>query len=156
MGIIRKEEEDEGQALHQPLLPESSAPSNGNDDSPTNLVGCHEEIHQDKDMGRRIWVETKKLWSIVGPAIFSRVASYSMNIISQAFSGHIGEVELAAFSIANTVIVGFNFGLLVYLYCLTIFSPFDSVKLKIIFFSGLQSNHRKYQVYRFKLKKYIF
>jgi MATE family multidrug resistance protein len=49
----------------------------------------------------------------VGPAIFSRVVSYSMNVITQAFVGHLGEVELAAISIANTVIVGFNFGLLV-------------------------------------------
>ncbi|PKI47340.1 hypothetical protein CRG98_032265 [Punica granatum] len=60
----------------------------------------------------RVWIETKKLWQIVGPAIFSRVAAYSMNVVSQAFAGHIGSVELAAFSIANTVIVGFNFGLL--------------------------------------------
>jgi MATE family multidrug resistance protein len=51
----------------------------------------------------------------MGPAIFSRVVSYSMNVITQAFEfvGHLGEVELAAISIANTVIVGFNFGLLV-------------------------------------------
>lgn len=35
-----------------------------------------------------------------------------MNVITQAFAGHIGDLELAAISIANTVIVGFNFGLL--------------------------------------------
>ena len=61
----------------------------------------------------RVWDESKKLWVIVGPAIFSRVASFSMNVITQAFAGHLGEVELASISIANTVIVGFNFGLLV-------------------------------------------
>lgn len=48
-----------------------------------------------------------------GSAIFSRISSYTMNIITQAFAGHLGDVELAAISIANTVIVGFNFGLLV-------------------------------------------
>ncbi|KAL5558576.1 hypothetical protein UlMin_034787 [Ulmus minor] len=64
------------------------------------------------DAVSRFWVESKKLWVIVGPAIFSRVASFSMNVITQAFAGHIGDVELAAISIANTVIVGFNFGLL--------------------------------------------
>jgi MATE family multidrug resistance protein len=36
-----------------------------------------------------------------------------MNVITQAFAGHLREVKLAAISIANIVIVGFNFGLLV-------------------------------------------
>ncbi|KAK4803477.1 hypothetical protein SAY86_003294 [Trapa natans] len=67
---------------------------------------------EEQPLSRRLWVETKELWQILGPAIFSRMAAYCMNIISQAFAGHIGTVELAAFSIANTVIVGFNFGLL--------------------------------------------
>ncbi|KAK4793998.1 hypothetical protein SAY86_011992 [Trapa natans] len=67
---------------------------------------------KDQTLARRLRVETNKLWQIVGPAIFSRVAAYSMNIVSQSFAGHIGAVELAAFSIANNVIIGFNFGLL--------------------------------------------
>ncbi|XP_052487466.1 protein DETOXIFICATION 27-like isoform X2 [Gossypium raimondii] len=37
---------------------------------------------------------------------------YSMNIITQAFAGHLGDVQLVAISIANTAIVGFNFGLI--------------------------------------------
>ncbi|KAA3479705.1 protein DETOXIFICATION 27-like [Gossypium australe] len=62
----------------------------------------------------RVWIESKKLWRIVGPAIFNRLASYSILVISitQAFAGHLGDLELAAISIANNVIVGFNFGLL--------------------------------------------
>lgn len=69
--------------------------------------------NNNKDLTSRVWIESKKLWQIVGPAIFSRISSYTMNIITQAFAGHLGDVELAAISIANTVIVGFNFGLLV-------------------------------------------
>uniref|UniRef100_A0A7N0UN44 Protein DETOXIFICATION n=1 Tax=Kalanchoe fedtschenkoi TaxID=63787 RepID=A0A7N0UN44_KALFE len=65
-----------------------------------------------KKLSFRVWVESKKLWHIVGPAIFSRITTYSMNVVSQAFAGHLGDVELAAFSIANNVIVGFNYGLL--------------------------------------------
>jgi len=60
-----------------------------------------------------VWAESRKLWVIVGPAIFSRIATYSMNVITQAFAGHLGDLELAAISIANTVVVGFNFGLMV-------------------------------------------
>ncbi|TVU05502.1 hypothetical protein EJB05_48668 [Eragrostis curvula] len=58
------------------------------------------------------WVESKKLWEIVGPAILQRIALYGINVVSQAFIGHIGDLELAAFSIAATVVAGFNFGFL--------------------------------------------
>ncbi|XP_027359726.1 protein DETOXIFICATION 27 [Abrus precatorius] len=71
-----------------------------------------DEEEQNEDIARKIWVESKKLWHIVGPAIFSRIASYSMLVITQAFAGHLGDLELAAISIANNVIVGFDFGLL--------------------------------------------
>ncbi|XP_065630215.1 protein DETOXIFICATION 27-like [Quercus suber] len=87
-------------SINEPLLPEST----------TTEVGLKDE--EKKDLSSRVWIESKKLWQIVGPAIFSRIASYTMNVVTQAFAGHLGEVELAAISIANTVIVGFNFGLL--------------------------------------------
>ncbi|KAJ0695337.1 hypothetical protein HanOQP8_Chr10g0348511 [Helianthus annuus] len=61
----------------------------------------------------RFWLESKKLWYIVGPSIFSRVATFTMNVVTQAFAGHLGDVELAAITISTGVIVGFNFGLLV-------------------------------------------
>lgn len=88
-------------SINEPLLPESTT---------TAQVGLKDE--EKKDLSSRVWIESKKLWQIVGPAIFSRIASYTMNVVTQAFAGHLGEVELAAISIANTVIVGFNFGLL--------------------------------------------
>lgn len=70
------------------------------------------EDDEDQDLLRRVWIESRKLWRIVGPAIFSRLASYSMLVITQAFAGHLGDLELAGISIANNVIVGFDFGLL--------------------------------------------
>ncbi|KAI5669796.1 hypothetical protein M9H77_19649 [Catharanthus roseus] len=81
------------------------------------LVHSHSsnyEEHEGKnqDLKHRIWVESKKLWRIVGPAIISRITSYSMIVISQAFAGHLGNTELAAISIAGTAIIGFDFGLL--------------------------------------------
>ncbi|WZZ22700.1 protein DETOXIFICATION 28 [Brassica rapa] len=73
-----------------------------------------DNVAEEKDIKtkRKIWMETKKLWRIVGPAIFTRVSTYSIFIITQAFAGHLGELELAAISIVNNVIVGFNYGLL--------------------------------------------
>lgn len=67
---------------------------------------------QDQTIFRKIWIESKKLWRVVGPAIFSRLASYSMFVITQAFAGHLGDLELAAISIASNVILGFDFGLM--------------------------------------------
>ncbi|KAF5468107.1 hypothetical protein F2P56_012287 [Juglans regia] len=103
MGSLVRRDDDED--INRPLVPESS--------SHFGSEAAHVEEDQEKnELASRIWIETKKLWKVVGPAIFSRVVSYSMNVITLAFAGHLGEVELAAISIANTVVVGFNFGLL--------------------------------------------
>ncbi|XP_068637286.1 protein DETOXIFICATION 27-like isoform X1 [Aristolochia californica] len=69
---------------------------------------------EEEELGlvRRVCIESKKLWRIVGPAILSRIALYTMNVVTQAFAGHLGDLELASISIANTVVVGFSFGLL--------------------------------------------
>lgn len=75
--------------------------------------GFGDDYGEGQSLTRRVWIESKKLWKIVGPAIFSRITSYSMLVITQAFAGHLGDLELAAISIANNVIVGFDFGLLV-------------------------------------------
>ncbi|XP_014521167.1 protein DETOXIFICATION 27-like [Vigna radiata var. radiata] len=71
-----------------------------------------ERDEQDQKLLPRFWIESKKLWHIVGPSIFSRVASYSMLVITQAFAGRLGDLELAAISIAHNVVIGFDFGLL--------------------------------------------
>ncbi|GAY38763.1 hypothetical protein CUMW_039160 [Citrus unshiu] len=66
----------------------------------------------DQNLPRRVWMESKKLWYIDGPTIFSRLVSYSMLAITLAFAGHLGDLELAAISIVNNVVIGFDFGLL--------------------------------------------
>lgn len=91
---------DDEAPIHDPLLPESSTIDGAENRDATQLAS-------------RFWVESKKLWHIVGPAIFSRLVNYSMNVISQAFGGHLGDAELAAISIGINVIVGFSFGFLV-------------------------------------------
>ncbi|XP_074575670.1 protein DETOXIFICATION 27-like [Curcuma longa] len=56
--------------------------------------------------------ESKKLWTIVGPAMVTRLAMNAMIVVTQAFVGHLGDLQLASMTIATTVVVGFNFGLL--------------------------------------------
>ncbi|XP_057794551.1 protein DETOXIFICATION 27-like isoform X2 [Salvia miltiorrhiza] len=84
--------------LNQPLLP--SATKEIPQKNPKNSVAA------------AWWEESKKLWHVVGPTVVSRVSNATMNIITQAFAGHLGDLELASISIANNVIVGFNWGLL--------------------------------------------
>ncbi|XXG61135.1 hypothetical protein AAC387_Pa04g2865 [Persea americana] len=76
------------------------------------MASYEEEGREEGGLGKKVWVESKKLWRIAGPAIFSRLSMYGMNVASLSFAGHLGDVELAAMSISNTVVVGFNFGLM--------------------------------------------
>ncbi|XP_057830778.2 protein DETOXIFICATION 27 [Cryptomeria japonica] len=98
------------ESLEVPLIHEKQ---NGDVEISCNLQGGNESgpVTCSKDVGRRILQESNKMWAIAGPAIFSRIAMYGTNVVTQAFAGHIGDLELAAISIASTVIVGFNFGL---------------------------------------------
>ncbi|XP_028769418.1 protein DETOXIFICATION 27-like isoform X1 [Neltuma alba] len=65
-----------------------------------------------QDLAQRVWIESKKLWHVVGPSIFSRLLSYSVFILTQASAGHLGELELASMSIVINVILGFDVGLM--------------------------------------------
>ncbi|GLJ18552.1 hypothetical protein SUGI_0329990 [Cryptomeria japonica] len=56
--------------------------------------------------------ESKKLWYLAGPAIFTSICQYSLGAITQTFAGHIGDLELAAVSIENSVIAGLSFGIM--------------------------------------------
>ncbi|KAK6150370.1 hypothetical protein DH2020_015302 [Rehmannia glutinosa] len=77
------------------------------------LVKFENRSHENEGgLGRRFWVESKMLWRIIGPAILSRLSTYSYNVVTQAFAGHLGDTELAAISILISVITGFDFGLL--------------------------------------------
>lgn len=100
------------------------------------------------DFLSRVWIESKKLWHIVGPDIINRLAGYSMTVITQAFAGHLGDVELASISIANNIIVGFGYGLLVYI----------SNTYSLIYFVGyFTDRHCKYiQLAFFTLDVYMY
>ncbi|GER36358.1 MATE efflux family protein [Striga asiatica] len=56
--------------------------------------------------------ESKKLWYLAGPAIFTSLCQYSLGAITQTFAGHVGTLDLAAFSIENSVIAGLSFGIM--------------------------------------------
>ncbi|KAJ8762481.1 hypothetical protein K2173_007920 [Erythroxylum novogranatense] len=61
---------------------------------------------------KETWLESCKIWQIAVPSIFTRLAMFSMTIVTQAFAGHLGDLNLAAISIATTVIISISFGFL--------------------------------------------
>ncbi|CAN6459859.1 unnamed protein product [Victoria cruziana] len=61
---------------------------------------------------RRSLIESKKLWHLAGPAIFTAICNYSLGALTMTFTGQVGELELAAVSIENSVVAGFGFGFL--------------------------------------------
>ena len=85
--------------------------------------------------GKEFSLESKKLWKIAGPAIFTCLCQYSVEAITQTFAGLVSEIDLAAFAIANNVIGGFAYGIMVSVFRFTIFFFFFwfEIMLKISF-----------------------
>ncbi|ESQ33479.1 hypothetical protein EUTSA_v10007460mg [Eutrema salsugineum] len=73
-----------------------------------NGAGEEEEL----EMKDKIWNESKKLWVVAAPAIFTRFSTSGASLITQAFVGHLGPTELAAYSVTLTVLLRFSNGIL--------------------------------------------
>ncbi|TQD77930.1 hypothetical protein C1H46_036532 [Malus baccata] len=89
----------------------------GNDQNTPLLVSNHSG-HEDggeEKVGfvKQYGIESKKLWKIAGPAIFTSLCQYSLGALTQTFAGFVGDLELAAVSIENSVIAGLAFGVMV-------------------------------------------
>ncbi|XP_042055556.1 protein DETOXIFICATION 21-like [Salvia splendens] len=52
------------------------------------------------------------MWVVAGPAIFTRFSTFGISVISQAFVGHIGSTQLAAYALVLTLLTRFANGLL--------------------------------------------
>ncbi|KAL6012422.1 Protein DETOXIFICATION 33 [Asimina triloba] len=70
------------------------------------------EEHEDSSLFKQATRESKKLWVIAAPAIFTSICQYSLGAITQTFAGHVGTLELAAVSVENSVIAGLAFGIM--------------------------------------------
>lgn len=66
-----------------------------------------------KEFVRQFGIESKRMWCLAGPAIFTAVCRYSLGAVTQTFAGHVGTLDLAAFSVENSVIAGFSLGIMV-------------------------------------------
>ena len=82
---------------------------------PLLISASEQQLEEEANAGsviKQTWLESKKMWAIAGPSIFSRLALFSMTVITQAFAGHLSNLDLAAISIASTVIIAITFGFL--------------------------------------------
>ncbi|CAL5349839.1 unnamed protein product [Camellia sinensis] len=62
---------------------------------------------------REFYAESKKLWFLASPAIFTSICQYSLGAITKVFAGQLGTSELAAVSVENSIIAGFAYGIMV-------------------------------------------
>ncbi|XP_022945368.1 protein DETOXIFICATION 29-like [Cucurbita moschata] len=69
-------------------------------------------INNARDFYTQFRIESKKLWYLAAPAVFTSVCQYSFGAITQLFAGQVSTVALAAVSIENSVIAGFAFGVM--------------------------------------------
>ncbi|XXG50834.1 hypothetical protein AAC387_Pa02g4752 [Persea americana] len=73
--------------------------------------------NQEEGLKRRVLEELKILWRIAFPAILSRICSFGLTVVTQAFMGHISEVDLSAFALVQTLLLRFANGILLGMAC---------------------------------------
>lgn len=78
-----------------------------------NLLIRQSDINEEVNLKDKVWTESKKMWSVAGPAMFTRFSTFGSGLVTQVFVGHIGSTELAAYSLVVTVLLRFANGLLV-------------------------------------------
>jgi multidrug resistance protein, MATE family len=71
-------------------------------------------LQKKKSLRKRVWEESKKIWVVAGPAIFTKFSTFGTYIITQAFIGHfVGSTELVAYALVMITLCRFITGKLV-------------------------------------------
>lgn len=106
--------------LDDKLLPASTPPSSAAaSDHAEFSSGELESVLTDasipwaRRMARASLIEMKLLVYLAAPAVMVYMINYVMSMSTQIFSGHLGNLELAAASLGNTGIQMFAYGLMV-------------------------------------------
>lgn len=114
----------------------------GNSGGPDQIGEADDEDEgEGEGVKEMLWRETKKLWVVAGPAIFARFATFGVHIITQAFIGHIGPIQLAAYALVGTVLLRFANSIQV---TFNMNSCFTSIQCCLLPFFSSYSRYRSY------------
>ncbi|CAK8535526.1 unnamed protein product [Lathyrus sativus] len=95
------------------LLPASDAPPTHHEsDGELERVLSDTTVPYFRRIRSATWIELKLLFFLAAPAVFVYLINYVMSMSTQIFSGHLGNLELAAASLGNTGIQIFAYGLM--------------------------------------------
>ncbi|KAI8567397.1 hypothetical protein RHMOL_Rhmol02G0118700 [Rhododendron molle] len=102
--------------LHQPILQPTTPPppSTSAHSSSTELENTLSDTQLPflKRLRLAGWLELKLLFRFAGPAVMMYMINNAMSLSTRIFAGHLGNIELAAASLANGGIQLFAFGLM--------------------------------------------
>lgn len=106
---------------------------------------------------REFCAESKKLWKLAGPAIFTSICQYSLGALTQIFAGFVGDMELAAVAVENSVIAGLAFGVMVIFRSQCFYSvSFCICVCFFVFFLLHEVDSRPYSDNKFTDKVYVW
>ncbi|CAK9144207.1 unnamed protein product [Ilex paraguariensis] len=106
--------------LYQPMLqnnppslsPHSSEQQNEFSSDQLESILADREVPFQRRLRPATWIELKLLFHLAAPAVAVYMINYLMSMSTQIFSGHLGNLELAAASLGNTGIQTFAYGLM--------------------------------------------
>ena len=75
--------------------------------------GDYVAVRELKEVKKVFWIETKRVWEIAMPIVFNIWCQFGVNSVTSMFVGHLGDIQLSAISLINSVIGTFAFGFMV-------------------------------------------
>ncbi|XVE74474.1 hypothetical protein DITRI_Ditri12bG0019900 [Diplodiscus trichospermus] len=99
-------------AIHQPLLQPQRSHTSSETSSELEDTLSDASLCFFVRLRKATWIESKLLFHLAAPAVIVYMINYLMSMSTQIFSGHLGNLELAAASLGNTGIQVFAYGLM--------------------------------------------
>lgn len=126
---------DSQQEMIQPILNQDQLPpsTDSSDQASHNIAQVHDYDQVDsslekilsetssemsffKRFGSASWIELRLLYRLAAPAVFVYMINNVMSLSTRVVCGHLGNLQLAAASLANNGIQLFTYGLMVLLH----------------------------------------